>query len=788
MYNNINKMFDIVFLHPPSSFIKLKYPLSGIFNALVGSTDILGHEPVGMISMAYNLSQNGYKTKIFNMGKMLLDLRYKGVADYSSIKNFLRDLRSRIYAIGLHWAAHAPGAVELARLVKEYHPESLVLLGGITSTYYHEEILKKFRFVDLVVLGEVDGTINEIVEKLLNGQEFKRIPNVSYREKEEIISTEIRVPKKEGLIYTRGSGDELIEPNFDFSKRNCGYVTAMIPLVHGCEQNCPFCGGSKYFYRKYFHRKNAEVMRAEQVVENIKRSVHQGINGFSLFGDIRFQGDEYWKRLTNLLSRERMHFDLYLELFSPATKEYFEAWRSVTSGEIVMTFSPESADENVRDSLGKHYSNEEIVQQVAWAMDLGINMSLGFLFALPKQDFDSIRETQDFINELCHKFNRLINYMFEPFLFIDPGCSIFDYPERYGYIVEDRTLEGLIKALTRPHWYYAINYSTGWLSKKDIIEAIFFVGSSRNELYMEFLGPSQNNLFHRRLILQQKEIVNILMQNPDLRDEEVEDLIERMIDKEFRQMNFSITGPDLDLVQQKISNSSISDIFRNMIKIISRCYKEIKGQKDVLSVLQELGFFFSRDIPEESYREELIFMRNMGKEPSEISYKIPKQVRSKFYELVSSLELNLDENLIEEFIRYDWALYIINLYVDVYFEALYKEGLVLPKDIKESAVLLPLRNAYIKLHYRPNGKVVHKADWITLEKGNTSLLVSYTGAGYVIDSKDFNFLKSCGRRLPFLEFYRKISNYVEKPEVFLDWLLSKGFMLFFPNDKKDNGF
>ncbi|MEW6003016.1 MAG: radical SAM protein, partial [Nitrospirota bacterium] len=701
--------FDIVFLHPPSSFIKLKYPLSGIFGALVGSTDILGHEPVGMISMAHNLRRKGYKTKIFNVGKMLLDLRNRGVTDYGSIENFIKDLRSGIYAIGLHWAAHSPGAVELARMVKKYHPDSLVLFGGLTSTYYHEEILKKFEFVDLVVLGEVDGIIEEIVDKLLNRHKYRNIPNISYRENSDVASTKIGRPRKDSLVYIRGSGDELIEPNRDFSKLDCGYMAnCMIPLVHGCGRNCPFCGGSKYFYRKYFHRSNAGVMQVEQVVENIRQSVHQGVLSFSLFGDIRLYGDEYWKRLTERLSREGMYFDVYLELFSPATKEYLEAWRKVTSGEVSIAFSPESADENVRKAIGKHYTNEQIDQQVSWAMDLGINLSLSFLFALPEQDFASVKRTQDFINELCHKNNRLLTYMFEPFLFVDPGCPIFDYPEKYGYIIEDRTLEGLIKALTRPHWYYALNYSTRWLSKKEIIEAIFFVGSSRNELYMEFLGPSHNNLLHRKIILQQKELINTLMSSPDLEDEEVEGLIERLIDQEIRQMNFSITGPDMDFAQQKISVCSIGEIFRNTLKTINRCYREAGGQKDVLTVLQELDFFCSVDIPEDSYREELILMRNTGKEPDEISYKIPEQVYAKFRELVSSLELSLEEGLIEEFVRYDWSLFLVNLWNNVYLEDLSKGGIYLPKDVNKSDVLLPLRNAYVKLNYKPNGRIIHK--------------------------------------------------------------------------------
>lgn len=777
-------MYDIIFLHPPQSFDKLKYPLSGVFSALVGSTDILGHEPVGMISMANDLSQSGYNTKIFNVGKMLLNLRYQGLHSTRSVEGFLENLNSRIYGIGLHWAAHAPGAIELARLIKQYHPQSLILLGGITSTYYYREIMEKFPFIDLVVLGEVDGLIREIVDMLLGGMEYRYIPNIAYRRNGEVVSTELRPPVKRNLFYMRGCGNELIEPNADFSKGERDYIrNCMIPLVHGCHRSCPFCGGSRYYYKRYFCRNGAEGTAVEEVVANIKNSIRQGVSGFSLFGDVRLLGDHYWKRLTSILSQEHMHFDLYLELFSPATREYMEAWRNVTSGEIVMTLSPESADADVRSGLGKDYSNEDIIKQVALATDSGVGLSLGFMFALPKQDFASIVRTQDFVNDLCHKFNRLISYMFEPFLLVDPGCLIFDYPERYGYTIEDRTLEGLIKALTKPHWCYILNYYTRWIGKQEIIDAIFFVGSSRNQLRMEFLGPSQENLFNRRLVSQQRDLVNILMQSADLRDEEVEDLIERNVDQDLRKMNLSITGPDLDLAQQKLNMYSISEIFRNTLRVIGRCYGEIKGQKDLLSALQELGFFSTGDIPVEKYREELTVMRSKGTEPHEISCKIPKEVRTKFYELLSSLGLSLEKGLTEEFIQYDWASFVINLYTDAYLKDLYKGG-NLPEDIKHSDLLLPLKNAYVKLRYRPEGRIIHKANWLTLEKSTTYLLISHTGVGYVIDRKHFHFLKVCRQRMPFSEFYKRLSrqDFIGDPDRYIDWLLSAGFILFAPID------
>jgi hypothetical protein len=145
--------------------------------------------------------------------------------------------------------------------------------------------------------------------------------------------------------------------------------------------------------------------------------------------------------------------------------------------------------------------------------------------------------------------------------------------------------------------------------------------------------------------------------------------------------------------------------------------------------------------------------------------------------------LSLEKGLVEEFMQYDWALFLVNLYMDMHLKCLYETG-NLPQDIKDSVVVFPLKNAYVKLHYRPEGRIIHKPNWLTLEKGTTYLLISCTGLGYVISRKDFDFLKSCGQRMPFLEFYGKLSQqyFVGGPDRYIDWLLGAGLILFAPVD------
>ena len=45
------------------------------------------------------------------------------------------------FGIDLHWMAHVQGALALAEIIKRFHPNTPVILGGLSATYYHEEIL-----------------------------------------------------------------------------------------------------------------------------------------------------------------------------------------------------------------------------------------------------------------------------------------------------------------------------------------------------------------------------------------------------------------------------------------------------------------------------------------------------------------------------------------------------------------------------------------------------------------------------------------------------------------------
>ena len=49
----------------------------------------------------------------------------------------LRDLSARVYGVGLSFQQHAPGALAIAKRLKELHPDALVVMGGLTASRAH---------------------------------------------------------------------------------------------------------------------------------------------------------------------------------------------------------------------------------------------------------------------------------------------------------------------------------------------------------------------------------------------------------------------------------------------------------------------------------------------------------------------------------------------------------------------------------------------------------------------------------------------------------------------------
>jgi B12-binding domain/radical SAM domain protein len=465
-------VYDVVLIHPPANYdFRKKNLFPGPIAYTVGeSTDQFMIPSIGMLSIADYLDRNGYNVLVDNLCERMID------NDQFDTEKYIRNLSARVYAIGLHWCVHSQGAIEIAKLCKKEHNDALVILGGLTATVFHEEIISKYEFVDIVIRGEAEKPFLLLMQALEQKKKLEVVPNLTFRDKKGKIKI---VPLMEPVA-------ELNEFNFtrlDLLKPQKAVFTPhmpshwSVPICRGCVQNCIACGGSSYSYRKYLGRKAPAFRSPELIVEDIKKLTEMGVKIVFLYQDPRMGGQQYCSRLISALRNGKIRLlQLSMELFSPADEEYIKKLSEIDVP-LTLTISPESGVDDVRRSHGRKYTNDELFKTVELCKKYGITLGIHSMIASANDTPQTIKETWKFWEKIC-TMNQELNdnapagYAFGPMILLDPGSLAFNHPKSYGYRLIFKNLEDYIKGLCLPAWHQWLSYETRFLDRDSIIKNI----------------------------------------------------------------------------------------------------------------------------------------------------------------------------------------------------------------------------------------------------------------------------------------------------------------------------
>jgi hypothetical protein len=171
---------DLLLLHPPSVYdFREKSILYGPVSDMVPSSVMFELYPIGFLTMAGYLQERGMEVRIANVAlRMLTDKRF-------DVRRFLARQKPRLIGIDLHWMPHCHGAIEIARIAKEVHPDVPVIFGGLSSTYFHEELLA-YPEIDYVLRGDsTEPPLHQLLLALQGGARrgpLAAIPNLTWRD------------------------------------------------------------------------------------------------------------------------------------------------------------------------------------------------------------------------------------------------------------------------------------------------------------------------------------------------------------------------------------------------------------------------------------------------------------------------------------------------------------------------------------------------------------------------------------------------------------------------------
>ena len=484
---------DLILLHAPSVYDFRRHSiLYGPVSDLVPSTPVFEMYPIGFTTMAEYLERHEFRVRILNLAvRMLNDENFDPEA-------LIPALDPVAFGIDLHWLPHAHGALAVAEMVKRHHPDTPIIFGGFSATYYHEELIR-YPFVDYVIRGDsAEEPLRQLMaclKGMRGAPTLAEIPNLTWRDRSGTIHVNPHSYRPDNLDHVmldyryvvRAVARDLDLHSYVPFKDWLDYPILAALSCRGCTQSCVICGGSAAAFREMHGRTRPAFRQPEMLAEDVRRSGAMSGGPVFILGDLRQAGQGYAQRF--FAAMRGYTGPVIAELFSPASREFLQQMADALPN-FTLEVSLESHDPVVRHAFGKHYDNEPIERTIADALDVGAKrLDVFFMAGLPQQTAESVLGTIDYCEDLLRRFGRdgrLIPFISPLAPFLDPGSRGFENPDEHGYRLFARTLEEHRRRLGAPSWKYVLNYETNWMTRDQLVDATYAAGRRLNRIKADY--------------------------------------------------------------------------------------------------------------------------------------------------------------------------------------------------------------------------------------------------------------------------------------------------------------
>jgi len=313
-------------------------------------------------------------------------------------------------------------AHEVAKIVKRLNKKIPVIIGGVHATCMPKETLEEFPYFDILVRGEGEEIMAEIVETLERGRQIKDINGILFRSNGQILQTPVRSELKEL--------DKLPFPDYDgvpleiytqFIKKT-NYLdnidaTGFYLSSRGCPYHCTFCASIKVHGHKLRERSVGNV------IQELKQYTKKyGTKMFWFWDDTLTVNKKRVLSLCEELIKEKL--DLTISCYARVNTIDEELIRRMKqAGFRYIYYGIETGSEKVLKDIRKDITLSQAREAVKLSSKYGLYTTAGFMIGHPTDTKESIEQTIKFANDLIPLGLRLAAFWVAIPL---PGTEMFE--------------------------------------------------------------------------------------------------------------------------------------------------------------------------------------------------------------------------------------------------------------------------------------------------------------------------------------------------------------------------
>ncbi len=404
--------------------------------------------PIGLAYIGAYLKQNGLDYTAIDACGLAMD----NIRPYRASKNiFIQGLTTeevvaripkdtRIIGFTCLFSHCWPLVVDMAKAIRKAFPDVLMITGGEHPTAAPDQVFRS-GFFDLIVQGEGEETLLELVRSVSAGKDWHEIHGIAFMENGALKSTTARKRTTDIDRFPHPDWDSWCIKEYINHEQVTGInLGRMMPILgsRGCPYACKFCSNEYMWTRRYIMR-DPKGLTDEMELMKAKYDV----NGFT-FMDSTFVVNRN-KTLTfanELIARK---LDVTYQLPAGTRCEAFDnelAGALAESGLRNFAFAPESASTEILQAIRKQVEIKKLIESIRVVLRTQMTVGCFFVIGFPEDTKKSMKANVKLIRRLALQgVHDVTVSKFTPY----PGSDYFIELRNKGVFSDDLTeLESVI--------------------------------------------------------------------------------------------------------------------------------------------------------------------------------------------------------------------------------------------------------------------------------------------------------------------------------------------------------
>ena len=303
-----------------------------------------------------------------------------------------------------------PIASDILKYCKSVNKDVVTVIGGPHVTFRPVETLNEAPWIDIVVRGEGEQTMLDIV----SGKKLDQIDGIAFRSG----SDGTKLTGERRLIENL---DELPLPArhlFPLSRYHALASPGSLITGRGCPFTCIFCVGSKMGGRR------ARYRNPKLVADEIEQCLAYGFEEVNLEDDLFTLNHKHLYAICDEIINRGLRFNW--RAFSRVDTVNPEVVQKLKeAGCIGFCYGIESGNQQIVDKVKKRITLARAREAVRMAKDAGISVQASFILGLPGETKETLLQTLQFGQELGTFYGL---HVLAPF----PGTEVREKAKEYG--------------------------------------------------------------------------------------------------------------------------------------------------------------------------------------------------------------------------------------------------------------------------------------------------------------------------------------------------------------------